>query len=106
MTEISTNVRNVARSKTWRLRVYSEPIELFDKIMTEDKSHRIMYNKYLRLAWLLLIFPIYKLIEGLIENNITNIIIYACSTGGLIIILIVTSTIYSSAMKKRSQLYS
>jgi len=65
-----------------------------------------MSDKYFRLAWLLLIFPIYKLIEGIIVNNTTNIIIYAGSSATLIIILIVTSIIYTRSLKKRAQIQS
>ena len=74
--------------------------------MSQNNPSPIMKDRYFRLAWLLLIFPIYKLIEGIIVNNTTNIIIYAGSAAGLLIILIVTSIIYTKAMKKRSQIQS
>ncbi|TFG19176.1 MAG: hypothetical protein EU530_07090 [Promethearchaeota archaeon] len=71
--------------------------------MSENNSSPILKDKYFRLAWLLLIFPIYKLIEGIIVHNTTNVIIYAGSAAGLLIILIVTSIIYTKAIKKRAQ---
>ena len=74
--------------------------------MSEVTSPRVLYDKYFRLAWLLLIFPVYKVIEGIVKNNSQNIIIYAISSATLIVILTVTSIIYSRAMKKRLEIQS